>query len=131
MITSDVTLIGGGVIGLTAAYELARSGQRVLLVDSQQIGRESSWAGAGMIPPGDIRSKNPAYRAMARLSAGLWPELAGDLLEFTGVDNEYRQCGSVVLPEENNELAVTDPDEYLKQAERKWQKEGLKIQPLD
>ena len=43
--TADVLIIGGGVIGLTTAYALARDGARVTLLDRQDFGRESSWAG--------------------------------------------------------------------------------------
>ena len=48
---ADVLILGGGVIGLTTAYFLAREGVRVAVIDKGDFGREASWAGAGIIPP--------------------------------------------------------------------------------
>ena len=51
MPTSDVVVVGGGVIGLSIAYVLSREGVSVSVLDSGEMGRAASWAGAGMIPP--------------------------------------------------------------------------------
>ncbi len=48
---SDVLIVGGGVIGLSLAYELAGKGAEVRVIDAAQPGREASWAGAGILPP--------------------------------------------------------------------------------
>ncbi len=45
----DVGIIGGGVIGLSCAWRLARAGARVALFERGEIGREASWAAAGML----------------------------------------------------------------------------------
>ena len=42
---------GGWVIGLSIAYALAREGIRPTVLDRRELGREASWAGAGLIPP--------------------------------------------------------------------------------
>ena len=47
----DVVIVGGGVIGLSIAYALAREGIRPTVLDRRELGREASWAGAGLIPP--------------------------------------------------------------------------------
>ena len=49
--SSDVVIVGGGVIGLSIAYVLAREGVRATVLDRRELGREASWAGAGLIPP--------------------------------------------------------------------------------
>ena len=48
----DFLIVGGGVIGLSLAWELAQHDARVCVVDRGPLGKEASWAGAGMIPPG-------------------------------------------------------------------------------
>ena len=43
----DVVIVGGGVIGLSIAYALAREGIVPTVLDRRDLGREASWAGAG------------------------------------------------------------------------------------
>ncbi|HEX3451254.1 MAG TPA: FAD-dependent oxidoreductase, partial [Isosphaeraceae bacterium] len=45
----DVVIVGGGVIGLSIALALAREGVRPTVLDRREMGREASWAGAGLI----------------------------------------------------------------------------------
>lgn len=92
---ADVLIVGGGVVGLTAAYELARAGWQVALFDRGIPGREASWAGAGMIPPAADAGAAPLLQELAARSAERWPGLSAELQELTGIDNEYRRCGSV------------------------------------
>ena len=101
----DILIIGGGVIGLTTALELALHGLRVLVADRQSVGQEASWAGAGMLPPGNVPdSPNPEAR-LRSFSHSLWPELTSRLHELTGCDNGYRICGSLLIAE-NKQSAV-------------------------
>ncbi|MBV8231738.1 MAG: FAD-dependent oxidoreductase, partial [Planctomycetaceae bacterium] len=51
MPNSDVIIVGGGVIGLSIAYVLAREGVAATVLDRRELGREASWAGAGLIAP--------------------------------------------------------------------------------
>ena len=99
----DVLIVGGGVIGLTTAYYLARDGVRVTLVEAGEIGRQASWAGAGILVPGDpARARTPIDQLRAR-SVALYPELSAALRDETGIDNGYRVCGGVELPEEGHD----------------------------
>ncbi|MFQ5734837.1 MAG: FAD-dependent oxidoreductase, partial [Planctomycetaceae bacterium] len=50
----DVIIVGGGVIGLSTAYELAGRQRSVCLLEQGPMGREASWAGAGILPPGNL-----------------------------------------------------------------------------
>ncbi len=47
----DHLIIGGGVIGVSAAYFLARAGASVTLVDKRGVAAGSSWGNAGLIAP--------------------------------------------------------------------------------
>jgi D-amino-acid dehydrogenase len=54
MSKSDVAIIGGGVVGLSCAYYLLKSGRRVTLLEQKQIGAGSSTGNAGHIVPSHI-----------------------------------------------------------------------------
>jgi glycine oxidase len=121
---SDVIIVGGGVIGLSVAFELASRGIDVEVLDQSLIGQEASWAGAGMLPPGNpILARTPEARLRAA-SHALWPTLTARLADLTGIDNGFRRCGGL-------ELCFHD-DQPLFQAEmRHWREEGVAIEELD
>src|SRR4051812_10508092 len=103
----DVVIVGGGVIGLSAAYALAREGVRATGLDRGALGRAASWAGAGIISPGWGRPSGHPVAALRPRSARLYPEWPEALREATGLDNGYRPCGGVDVartPAEDREL---------------------------
>ncbi|HEX6929684.1 MAG TPA: FAD-dependent oxidoreductase, partial [Gammaproteobacteria bacterium] len=51
-LTADVAVIGAGIVGLTAALELARAGKRVVVIDMQGIGHGTSGHTTGKITLG-------------------------------------------------------------------------------
>lgn len=51
-------VVGGGVIGLSCAYHLARSGHQVTLVESARCGQGASWGNAGWIVPSLVQPFN-------------------------------------------------------------------------
>jgi glycine oxidase len=89
----DVLIIGGGVIGLTTAYFLAREGVSVRVLDRSAPGSEASWAGAGIIPPGNPPRAATSYDRLRAFSSSLYPALSAELRDRTGIDNGYRVCG--------------------------------------
>ncbi len=48
---SDTLVIGGGIVGLSIAWELATRGQSVTLLEANRCGAAASWAGVGILPP--------------------------------------------------------------------------------
>ena len=69
----DCLILGGGVIGLSLAYELAGAGAVVHVVERGAAGREASWAGAGILPPGNIATPKTADEKLIRLCHDLHP----------------------------------------------------------
>src|SRR5438045_232015 len=101
----DVLILGGGVIGLTAAYFLAREGVRVEVVDRGDFGQEASWAGAGILPPGNPGAARTSFDQLRAHSTALFPTLSAELRERTGVDNGYLRCGGLEFVAESDQAA--------------------------
>ncbi len=117
---SDVLIIGGGVIGLTTAYFLAREQTRVEVVDQGDFGKEASWAGAGIIPPGDPSKARDPFDQLRAHSSVLFPKLSAELREQTGMDNGYRRSGGLVFHD--------DQESYF---EREWRSEGVHFEEVE
>jgi glycine oxidase len=101
--TTDVVVIGGGVIGLSIAYALAEQ-QRTILVEKHQPGQEASAAAAGILAVASGRSKRGPMYQLKRASQELYPALVRELEERTGIDIEYQTVGVL-------DLIRTDEDE--------------------
>ncbi len=102
-----ILIIGGGVIGLSLAWELAqRKDLRVTLLDRQDFGTEASWAGAGILPPANRETAVHPYDQLRGLAMDLHPRWAERLRELTGIDTGFRQCGGVYLARTRGEAAA-------------------------
>lgn len=102
----DVLVVGGGVIGLLSARLLAAQGLQVVLLDSGELGRESSWAGGGIVSPLYPWRYSPAVTALAQWSQGFYPQLGRQLFESAGVDPEVRATGMYWLDLEDEATAI-------------------------
>ncbi len=88
----DVLVLGGGIIGLTSAYLLAKAGLRVEVIDRQELGREASWAGAGILPPfGDPAGARTPIDALRANSVAGFAAFSAEL----PFDNGYRITGGI------------------------------------
>src|SRR5579863_353832 len=79
--STDVVVIGGGIVGVFAAYHLARRGMKVALVEKGRIGAEQSSRNWGW-----CRQQNRDARElpMATRSLELWESFAAATGEDTG-----------------------------------------------
>lgn len=102
----DCLIVGGGVIGLSLAWELAQQSLRVTVLDQGEIGREASWAGAGILPPANRAAALHPYDELRGLSLELHEVWAQLLRERTGIDTGYRRCGGLYLSRTAGETAA-------------------------
>jgi glycine oxidase len=91
-----VLIIGGGALGLLSARELSLAGLKVTLLDRQQPGQESSWAGGGIVSPLYPWRYPSSVTALAKWSQTHYPELVSGLIERTAIDPELNPCGMLI-----------------------------------
>lgn len=117
--TTDLVIVGGGVIGLSVAYSLAREGVKAVLLDRREVGREASWAGAGLIAANAERLRTNPMVELRSWSAVLYPEWSAALREETGIDNGYRRTGGVDVG------WTVDEERDLRSMAGRWKAEGI------
>ena len=91
----DVIVVGGGVIGLSIAWELAGHGVSVKVLERGAFGREASWAGAGMLTPGNLSRARTSEARFRGAAHQLWPEWSDRLTSQTSGKNDFSQCGGL------------------------------------
>jgi glycine oxidase len=101
----QVLIIGGGVVGLSLAYDLACHGVQSQLIDRGELGREASWAGAGILPPANVDTALHPYEKLCGMSYNLHARWADRLRAETGIDNGFRRCGGLYLARTQGEAA--------------------------
>jgi len=109
----DVVVIGGGLIGLLSARELALSGHSVTVLDQGQIGGEASWAGGGILSPLYPWRYADAVNQLARWSQQHYPSLAEELIEEGNTDPQWLQSGLLVLDPSEQEQGRAWAQSYV------------------
>jgi len=92
-LTADAVIIGAGAIGCSIAYQLAKEKIKVAVVDKGEIGREASWASAGILS--HASSGTSPYARLCRASREMFPALSEELRQIAGMDVEYRESGGL------------------------------------
>ena len=104
---SDVVIIGGGIIGVSTAYYLAKSGVSVTLVEKGIIAGEQSSRNWGFVRQ---QGRDPAEIPTIIRSLALWKGLSKEL----GEDIGFKQAGVFYLA--NTEEQVAGYEDWLKHA---------------
>ncbi len=103
----DAVIAGGGVIGLACAWQAARSGAKVALIDRAAPAGAATRVAAGMLAPvGELDFGEEALLEMTIASAGLYPEFVADLERATGIQVGYSRCGALYVALDRDEAGV-------------------------
>lgn len=98
MLTSAprVAIIGGGIIGCLTAWFLKRRGAEPLILERARLGREASWAGAGILFPIFPWLYPDAFSRLIAASLAMYPGLARDLKKASSINIQWLQSGLLI-----------------------------------
>ena len=99
-----VLIIGGGIIGLSIAWRLIGIGKKVVVVDKRNLGKEASWAAAGMLSGRlDLKPSEKRLLPIFEKSHHAWPKFAKELENKSGKRIGYRKEGTLMIACDINE----------------------------
>ncbi|MCK9861084.1 FAD-binding oxidoreductase [Paenibacillus sp. ATY16] len=108
-----VIVIGAGILGASTAYQLAKSGAEVLIIDRKDKGQATD-AAAGIICPWLSQRRNKAWYELVKGGARYYPALIAELEAEGESDTGYARVGALSIH--------TDPDKIEKMSERAYAK---------
>jgi glycine/D-amino acid oxidase-like deaminating enzyme len=89
----DIAVIGGGVVGLSVAYGLARAGLAVTILDEGDVAHRASRGNFALVWVQGKGLDTPAYARWTLASADAWPAFAAGLEELAGFGLAYERRG--------------------------------------
>lgn len=93
---TDVAIVGGGVIGLSCAFELARRGKSVAVIEREWTGFGASTVAAGMLTPSfEVELTLPSLVELQLDSLRRYPQFITDVESAGGLSCEYRDEGTL------------------------------------
>lgn len=116
--TCDIVIVGAGIVGAACAWECARAGLKVVVLDRGPVGGGTTAAGMGHLV---VMDDSPAQFALTSYSRQLWQALVPDL----PADVEYDPCGTLWVAADDQELAEV----HRKQAF--YAQRGVRMEVLD
>lgn len=98
----DVAIIGGGIIGMSIAYHLAKAGKQIVLFEANEIGKQTTSAAAGMLGAhAEGEGDEDIFFQVGRQSQALYEKLTVDLQHESGIDIRTSVGGIMKLALQN------------------------------
>ena len=100
----SVVVVGAGIVGCTVAYELAKSGAVVQVIEPRSPGQGATRASAGILAPDIEGHGSSLLRVLGRRSIAMYDDFIADLRADSGHEIVYQRNGTF-------ELAFSEADE--------------------
>ncbi|WP_027417305.1 glycine oxidase ThiO [Aneurinibacillus terranovensis] len=121
----DVVIIGGGIIGSSIAYSLAKRGKKVAILEKDTIAAHASGAAGGML---GAQVEFPVHGPLVEISIAsrkMFDELQPELHTLTGIDFQLRKAGML-------RIAFSEEEKSLLTSQAAWQSRlGLSAEWLE
>ncbi|MBW8799829.1 MAG: glycine oxidase ThiO [Streptomyces sp.] len=122
--TSDVLVIGGGIIGLVTAWRAAQRGLAVTVADPGPGGGAAQVAAGMLAAVTELHYGEQTLLGLNLASARRYPDFAAELTELTGHDLGYRRCGTLAVALDADDRA------HLRELHALQQQSGLESEWL-
>ncbi|MFJ5556068.1 glycine oxidase ThiO [Streptomyces sp. NPDC093250] len=122
--TSDVLVVGGGVIGLVTAWRAAQRGLATTVVEPEPGGGAARVAAGMLAAVTELHYGEETLLGLNLASARRYPAFAAELTELTGHDLGYRRCGTLAVALDADDRA------HLRELHALQQRSGLDAQWL-
>ncbi|MEV4787822.1 glycine oxidase ThiO [Streptomyces tuirus] len=122
--SSDVLVIGGGIIGLVTAWRSAQRGLTTAVVDPEPGGGAAQVAAGMLAAVTELHYGEQTLLGLNLASARRYPDFAAELTELTGQDLGYRRCGTLAVALDADDRA------HLRELHALQQQSGLESQWL-
>ncbi|MDX2599195.1 glycine oxidase ThiO [Streptomyces caniscabiei] len=117
--TSDVLVVGGGIIGLVTAWRSARRGFATAVVDPEPGGGAARVAAGMLAAVTELHYGEETLLGLNLESARRYPDFVAELTEATGLDLGYRRCGTLAVALDADDRA------HLRELHALQQRSGL------
>ncbi|MGW9399594.1 glycine oxidase ThiO [Streptomyces sp. NPDC055642] len=122
--TSDVLVVGGGIVGLVTAWRAAQRGLTTAVVDPEPGGGAARVAAGMLAAVTELHYGEETLLGLNLDSARRYPDFAAELTELTGHDLGYRRCGTLAVALDADDRA------HLRELHALQQRSGLDAQWL-
>ena len=105
----DLAVVGGGIIGLSIAYEACRRGRSTLVIEKSRPGSGATPVAAGMLAP--VSEAEPTLPEMIELgleSCRLYPDFVAAIEKDSGLDCRYRPEGSIRIAMDRDHMELLE-----------------------
>jgi len=123
---AQIAIVGGGIIGLSLGWQLAKTGHSVKIYERDAPGQAASWVAGGMLA--QVAEAQIVERDLVDLcmrSASLYPGWVQELEADTGMEVDFRTEGTLLVATDRDEVAELE-HHYSTQQEL-----GLDVEWLD
>jgi glycine oxidase len=122
---SDIIVIGAGIIGCATAYELARRGASVQVVDDRPAGQGATQASAGILAPYIEAEARGDFLDLTVRSLGLFEEFVARVAKESSAAVPYRRTGTIQIAADEDSMTA------LRNVAARLEVQGVQLGMLD
>lgn len=114
--SSEVLIVGGGIIGCSIAYHLSKEGAKVTIIERESVGSQASGAATGLLVAlASVETPGP-FLELTEESCRRHKEIIPEVEELSGIDSQYGDFSWL-------ELAFTEGEEQDLKRDLGWKLE--------